>query len=138
MKEIELNESVKIIVPAIDPWFGTGLFLTKNSTYQFEVRPSNQTWSDGKCLGKFTAEGKVLPFLLLLYPFIRMPLVKWFALLGCINKKRCSYFKIGVYLSVYSPPEDGELFCFANDALGFYKHNNKGQMELYITKIKED
>jgi hypothetical protein len=140
MEELKINIPVKKVIPAIEPWFGTGFYLTKGSTYKFEVIPKTQTWKDGKLLNPFTADGRMLPHLIGLYPFIRMPFVKWFALLGCINKNRKTYFKIGTQLNEYTPPEDGELTCFSNDALGFndyfYKHNNEGEIELTITKIK--
>jgi len=139
MKELQLNKPETTTVPAIDPWFATGFMLRKGSTYQFEVIPKEQVWRDGKTLGDFTADGKMLPWLSLMYLFIRMPSVKWFALLGCVNKKRSTYFKIGVKPPPYTATEDGELFCFANDALGFngyfYKHNNCGEITVTIIKI---
>jgi hypothetical protein len=135
MLELAINQSTTVVVPAIEPWYQTKVKLYKSNTYKMEVLPSTQVWRDGKTLGNFTANGKKLIGLFLLYPFIRMPLIKWFALLGCINKKRSTYFKIGTKLAAYQPPEDGELVCFANDALGFYKHNNTGQMVLTITRI---
>lgn len=136
MVELELNIPQQTIVPAIEPWFGTGFLLKENCTHRLEVTPPTQTWTDGKLLGDFTADGKKLPWLSVLYLFIRMPSVKWYALLGCINRKRKTYFKIGILKEHYTPPEDGELICFANDALGFYKHNNKGEMILTVTRIK--
>lgn len=138
MESIALNRTVKVKIPAINPWYDTGLYLKKECTYHFIVDPPNQTWKDGEILKPFTAEGRTLPHLVALYPFIRMPFVKWFALLGCINRNRQSYFKIGCKLEHYSPPEDGKLTCFANDALGFndyfYKHNNSGFIELSVTR----
>lgn len=136
MQEPELNIPETKIIPAIEPWFQTGLLLKKDNLYRFEVLPPQQTWKDGKFLGEFTANGRTIPHLFLAYPFVRMPFVKWFALIGCINKKRATYFKIGIKLENYSPPEDGELICFANDALGFYRHNNSGEIKLTITRIK--
>jgi hypothetical protein len=135
MINLDPLQSTVVIIPAIEPWFHTGILLKKAHTYKMEVIPNNQVWKDGRTLGEFTADGKRVLFLMLLYPFIRMPLVKWFALLGCINGKRKTYFKIGKLLENYQPPEDGELICFANDALGFYKHNNSGEMVLTITRI---
>ncbi|MBC7863812.1 MAG: hypothetical protein IAF38_12630 [Bacteroidia bacterium] len=138
MKELELNESVTVTVPAINPWFGTGLLLKKDRVYKLEVIPDTQTWSDGPKLPLFTADGKTLLYLSVMYLFIRMPSVKWFALLGCIDRKRSTYFKIGTYKE-YKAEEDGELTCFANDALGlkdhWYKHNNEGVMVMKVTRI---
>lgn len=140
MRELELNKPEIISVPAINPWVSTGFLVKEDSVYKLEVIPPEQTWRDGKYLGEITADGKLFPHFFLLYPFLRMPSVKWFALLGCINHDSSTNFKIGTKLENFSPPEEGELICFVNDALGFndffYKHNNSGEITLAITKIR--
>ncbi len=135
MRNLDLNTPVTTSVICIEEWNHTGILLKSDSIYKLEVIPADQVWYDGHKLPPFTADGKMLPYLALWYPFIRMPFVKWFALLGCIDKKRSTYFKIGTVCDNYSPEIDGELICFANDARRFYKHNNEGQMELTVTKI---
>ncbi len=134
--ELKLNKPQVIIVPAKAEWFKTEFMLKKDHVYKFEVLPNDQIWTDGRWLGDFTADGKASIIMGIFYPFARMPFKKWFSLLGCIDKKRSSYFKIGTRLENYGPEKDGELICFANDVLGFYEHNNKGEMKLTITRIK--
>ncbi|HEU4718322.1 MAG TPA: hypothetical protein VFU15_10830 [Bacteroidia bacterium] len=138
MTDLEINQSAPAVVPAKDPWYATGIFLRREGIYTLEVTPPGQTWKDGDGLGDISADGKRALQLIGLYPFIRMPFEKWFALLGCIGRKRSTYFRIGSQRKDYSPPEDGELTCFANDALGFndywYSHNNEGEMHITVTR----
>ena len=134
MIELQLNETKEVTVQANDPWYKSNVKLYKEQSYSFEVMPRGQTWLDGKLLKPFTANGRLVPHLLGLYPFIRMPTIKWFALLGCIDSKRSTYFKIGENLEYYSPPIDGELICFANDALRHYE-NNEGQITFKIKRL---
>lgn len=135
MNELALNASEKVKVPADNPWYHTGLLLRKTHVYRMEVLPPDQTWKDAK-MKPFTAEGRVVPLAVGVKPFFRMPFVKWFALLGCIDRKRDTYFKIGLLLEKYTPDEDGELVCFANDVNGFGRYdNNEGEMNFTITRI---
>jgi hypothetical protein len=135
MVELELNKPYPVTVPADEAWYHTGLLLRANCVYTMEVIPATQTWRDGKRLGDFTARGKAMPWLTIMYLWLRMPSVKWFALLGCIDENKKTYFKIGIKKEGYAPPLDGELTCFANDALGHYKNGNSGEMKLVVTRI---
>lgn len=133
MTEPELHKPHPVKVPADAPWYHTGISLRKEHVYRFEVSPPEQTWIDAS-MKPFTADGRIVFWAIGACPFLRMPSVKWFALLGCIDKKRDTYFKIGIKKESYSPETDGELVCFANDALGHYE-NNKGEMNFTITRI---
>ena len=138
MTELAIGESTTTTVPAADAHFKTGIQLRKTATYKFEAEPRDQTWKDGDRLKAFTADGRMLPWMALPQLFLRMPTVKWFALIGSIDEKRSTFFKIGTLLEPYSPPQDGELVCFANDAWGFndfwYTHNNSGQITIRVTR----
>jgi hypothetical protein len=135
MKHLQINESIEVTVQANDPWYKSNVMLYKEQSYSFVVVPDRQTWIDGKWLKPFTADGRLVLHLLGLYPFIRMPRFKWFALLGYIDSKRSTYFKIGENLPHYSPSIDGKLICFANDALKHYENNN-GQIKFIIRRNK--
>ncbi len=133
MNELELNAPKEVTVPADNPWYHTGLLLRKTHVYKMEVLPADQTWFDAK-MKPFTADGRVVPLGVGVKPFFRMPFVKWFALLGSIGENSDTYFKIGLLREEYTPEEDGELVCFANDVLGHYE-NNSGEMKFTITRI---
>lgn len=139
MTELAIGESTTTTVPAVDPRFRTGIHLRKNAEYKFEAEPPEQTWRDGESLDPFTADGRMIILLALPQLFLRMPTVKWFALLGSIDEKRSTFFKIGTLRESYHPPQDGELVCFANDAWGckdyWYTHNNSGQITIRVTRI---
>jgi hypothetical protein len=120
-------------IPANDPGYKTGIILKKECRYNFSV-PEGQTWND-KGLRPFTADGRDVPWLILAVPFLRKPSVKWFALCGMVNAGSGQKFKIGSGLTGFSPEEEGELICFANDVPGFYG-NNSGELLLKITEIK--
>lgn len=136
MNELELNASKEITVPAKNPWYHTGLLLRKSHVYKMEVLPPEQTWFDAT-MKPFTADGRLVPLGMLVRPFFRMPFVKWFALIGCIDEKKDTYFKIGLKREPYTPEEDGELVCFANDVNGFGRYdNNEGEMKFFITRIR--
>lgn len=140
MKELALNEQDTVTVYAVNPRNHSGILLKKGCTYKFEVMPADQTWTDGPKLKPFTADGRTEFKVLWGQLFIKMPFVSWYALLGSIDNKRSTYFKIGTRRDNYSPEMDGELVCFANDGIGFndfwYTHNNEGQMTFVITRTK--
>ena len=140
LKELALNESDTIKVCAVEPLNPSGILVKKGYSYNLHVIPADQTWTDGPKLKPFTADGRTDLNVILLQPYIKMPFKSWFALLGSIDNKRCTYFKIGVQHNNYQPKKNGELICFANDAGGFngywYRHNNQGQLTLVITRVK--
>jgi hypothetical protein len=140
LKELALYEQDTVTVCAENPRNRSGLFLKKGCTYKFQVIPCEQTWTDGPKLKPFTANGRTEFKVLWGQLFIKMPFAQWFALLGSIDNKRSTYFRIGMRRDKYVPEMDGELICFANDGIGFndywYTHNNKGQMTFVITRIK--
>ncbi|MCW3071726.1 MAG: hypothetical protein JWO44_1616 [Bacteroidetes bacterium] len=140
LKELAVNATDTIIVCAVNPRNHSGILLKRGCSYNFEVIPPDQTWMDGPKLKPFTADGKTQFKVLWGQLFIKKPFVSWYALLGSIDNKHSTYFKIGVRHDNYCPKRDGELICFANDGIGcndyWYRHNNEGQMTVVITRIK--
>lgn len=137
MTEPQLNVPVPFKVDSKDPWYRTGIFLRKDHVYRFDV-PKEQVWHDGP-IRDVHPDGVIRAHLLLLHLTLRMTFEKWFCLLGCVNSTK-PYFKIGSHVPEYSPPEDGELTCFANDSLWrdgyYYEKNNEGWLEGTVTRIK--
>lgn len=116
-------------------WSPTQLSVKKGTTYQFTPAygsrwvdlwlPSGPEGSDhvvmglGYFRGKLrvqTLEGRRIPF---------------FALIGTIGRNTDHAFLIGRGCT-WTCPEDGELFCFANDWPDKYG-NNKGSIEVVVT-----
>jgi hypothetical protein len=65
----------------------------------------------------------------------RLPNAKWFALIGALDRRKDTEFQIGSKV-VYAPTETGQLTCFANDVLGFYR-NNHGNIMLSVTEHQQ-
>lgn len=63
----------------------------------------------------------------------RVPEARWFELVGCLDKRLNTAFRIGAGTTRIFP-EGGRLFCFANDARGFYG-NNHGEVTLTIERL---
>lgn len=134
--QLDLNQTIQIKVDSYSECNNSGILMNTNESYRFEVNPPGQEWWDGKFLGSFTAEGRNTAWMYFAVPVVRMPSAKWFSLLGSIDDKRSTYFKIGTYKEDYTPPSNGELVCFTNDVRRFYEHNNTGIISLTITRIK--
>ncbi|MCC6370575.1 MAG: hypothetical protein IT236_06210 [Bacteroidia bacterium] len=135
MTEPQLQIPLGKDINANEKYCHTGWLLKKGATYAFSAN-TNDTWNDGYFLAPFNADGRDVPHLAWAKRFLRMPSELWFALLGGINNDKNTYFKIGTVLAEYSPPQDGELVCFANDVPGFYRTNNRGSIYLTIVRIK--
>jgi hypothetical protein len=131
------------IVKAADKWNKTGIVLEKGKTYKFKARGE---WTDKDY--PVNANGFTTKQYITKYPniltgilmgffenFRRIPPAKWFALIGTIGKTTKTNFVIGTE-TTYKAVEDGELFCFAND-VSFAYDNNKGELELEVTKIED-
>ena len=65
----------------------------------------------------------------------RQPDASWFALIGSIGASRDSQFLIGCNRE-YQPPQDGRLFCFANDVQIAY-FNNSGHIQLTVRRTAQ-
>jgi hypothetical protein len=125
-----------------EKWNKTGIVLEKGKTYKLEARG---TWIDKDyevdANGFTTKEycDKQHPDVLtrILMEFLenirRIPHANWFALIGTIGKTTKTHLIIGTE-KTYKAPGGGELFCYANDVFFAYG-NNKGELELEITKI---
>ncbi len=137
LKELKVNESDTVCIEAINPRNRTGILLVKDAEYKMEVIPGTQRWKDG-WLVPFTAKGRISPHFTVLHLFKRKIFAKWFSLIGSVENKRSTYFKIGVKRNSYRSTREGELICFANDVWGdyWYCHNNKGVLTLIVTRIK--
>ena len=135
MKSLESGESISKNIIAKEFWNHTGIKLEAGNTYSFEIIPKEQVWSDGKLAPQVTdADGFENPLINVFNSLKRMRGEKWFALIGCIDEKESTFFKIGNSCPEYKPSETGELVCFANDADEHYK-NNRGVMMLTIKRI---
>ncbi len=126
--EVALNTA---IVQAVELWNPTGIQLKKGVRYRFAV-PAGQVWKDGwiRCGPEGYWRWYLAPF----QQHRRVPQANWFALIGTIGQSEANPILIGAGLSAYEPNQDGELFCFANDA-PFAYNNNSGSiiLEVYPT-----
>jgi hypothetical protein len=136
MKELLASESETVRVYAEKEWNHTQMQLVKGGIYRFAVTPPDQEWRYGNILPPFDAEGRNIGHLMAAVPFLRMPSAKWFALVGCIGKKRRTFFKIGKLLDLFVAPGTGELVCFANDVWQFHRDNNQGYIDLTVTRLR--
>ncbi len=137
LKELQVNEIDTTIICAINPRNHTGILLKKEGVYSLEVIPDTQRWKDG-WLKPFTANGRISPHFTVVHLFKRKICANWFSLIGSIDNKRSTYFKIGIKRYPFTPKKNGELVCFANDVWGdyWYTHNNKGALTLIVKRIK--
>ena len=137
LRSLEVGQRDTVCIYAINPQNHTAILLVKNAEYTMEVIPATQTWKDG-WLKPFTANGRISPHFTFLHLFKRKICAKWFALIGSVDDKRSTYFKIGTKKDLYKADRNGELVCFANDVYGdyWYCHNNEGVLTMVVTRIK--
>jgi hypothetical protein len=135
MQTLQIGESVMKPITAATYWNETQLLLEKGNTYDLEILPKDQVWTDGNEPLKKATDADGFSNILNLWNYLkRARHENWFALMGCINKNESTFFKIGFAYKNYTPPESGELVCFANDASEHYG-NNKGTLFLTIKRV---
>ncbi len=135
MVVLNVNTSTNAEICAKNLWNHTNIKLIANQEYYFEATGE---WFDAygqiACNADGFSSGEVgRPYLWLVEWLRRSSSDKWFSLIGSIDKSKQTYFKIGSNLTFKSPCT-GELVCFANDVIGFYK-NNSGVINLQVTRI---
>jgi len=131
------------IVKAAEKWNKTGIVLEKGKTYKFEARgewvdKDMRTTANGFTTEDYYTEhpSELIRILMgFLEKYRRIPQANWFTLIGTIGKTTKTHFIIGTE-KTYKAVQDGELFCFAND-VSFAYENNKGELELEVTKIED-
>jgi len=136
LRELSVGEKDTVVICSKDPRNRTGILLKKEGVYSFEVSPRNQHWKDA-WLPAFNANGRISPHFTFVHLWKRKVNAKWFALIGSINDKKPTYFKIGKKKENYVPGVDGELVCFANDVKNEKRYdNNKGSLTLIVTRTR--
>ena len=109
--ELAVGESATKLILARNIWNDTGISLVAGQEYRFTAVGQ---WIDWYI--PCDAEGFPSPNPLF-WPFEwlrRMPREQWFALIGAIDRKPETQFRIGRQRSV-TVPATGMLTCFAND-----------------------
>jgi hypothetical protein len=118
-KSIEVNSREK--------WNDSGLDLVAGMRYRLTV---SGVWRDaGHPAGPDGWQGTVASNLFVWLRRARQ--MPWFALVGSINKEQ-PYFHL--MPPEFVSPANGRLYCFANDAPGFY-FNNEGSLKLEIVPV---
>lgn len=122
-----LNESKTISICAKKIWNETEIEIQAGEAYTFDAIG---LWQD--LLKKCDACGYTSTYMNLYNRWKRSKDNHWFALIGSINQR--NDFLIGKSNQI-TFHENGKLYCYANDVMGFY-WNNFGQISLTITRIK--
>ncbi|MES2429389.1 MAG: hypothetical protein V4556_00550 [Bacteroidota bacterium] len=124
--KLAINESSVILIYAKLFWNFTNIEINKGEVYKFEAEG---IWRD--LYKKTDPEGYTNFYMNLFNSLKRSQGHKWFALMGNLDK---SYdFLIGKSQQI-SFSEKGNLYCYANDAKGFY-WNNSGKVAVKIRRI---
>lgn len=158
-KEWSAEGSITLDIYARHPWYWTGIYLEAGRHYRFKAHGE---WQDshvpagpegvrdkalahllGDALGKIERfYGKVIGNSQAnISATKRLEDAEWFALVGVVadagnpdndgTPARPSTFVIGKEASI-TPTKSGYLYCFANDAWGFYE-NNRGFVTLTVS-----
>lgn len=131
---LEIGFPKEVYIDSEELWNPTGIWLEVGSTYDLQVIPDTQTWTDGKLFSKTCKADGFSNFVLDWFSYLkRSPKNKWFTLMGVIEKDEATCFAIGLECINYKPATSGELNCFANDAWKHYG-NNKGKLNLTVTR----
>lgn len=128
---LNVGQSCTATVPARQPWVSTGLYVEKGERYTLSAAG---TWTDKDY--KTDPDGYASPKALMrAFEWARrVRKAKWFALIGCIDRKTDTTFVIGKGPGSLEAPVSGVLLCYANDVRGFYG-NNSGAVALTIERI---
>lgn len=135
------GQSTTFTVYARDYWNWTGIFLEAGATYEFEV-DSTQIWKDAMI--ETNADGyRGNPIQWLFSWLKRFPGHPWFCLTGAVSDTGnptvsgdpppMTMLWIGTH-ATHTCHKEGYLYCFANDASGFY-FNNRRAVTARITRV---
>lgn len=129
------NETIKIKVR--EKWNDTGFDVSPGEEYLFEAKGR---WLDFFLLENAEGSNK-MRWCFRIYEKVKKKKLRIEnelrgSLIGTIGKNDDTYFVIGksVHKKI-SENEEGWLYCFVNDYLGWY-WNNFGKISLTITRIK--
>jgi len=131
---------MEVMVEAVEPWNWTGIFLQAGVVYNFEAEGQ---WQDG---GRVSGpDGTSGTFVQRLNGRLRRYRgANWFCLVGAIadgsgagvgadgHVQPLAMFRIGSGATC-TPQHSGYLYCFANDADGFY-WDNRGRVKLTVRR----
>ena len=131
MTEVDIDSQVR--------WVRTGITLRAGRTYRLTA---GGTWKDkAKSCGPDGYASREYPdratrwFLRCFWWTRRKRRAPWLALIGALDSDRRTRFVIGT-AATFTPPTDGELLCFANDACTAYG-NNRGSVRLTVSEQPE-
>lgn len=127
--KLQINEAIAVKILAKSKWNSTQLEIVQGEEYEFIAIGK---WTD--LLITKDADGYTNSYMRLFDNRKRAKQFLWFALVGALDKNEDKYFLIGKNNSILFN-EAGMLYCFANDAEGFY-WNNFGHLTLQIKRIK--
>src|SRR5215217_4621502 len=103
-------------IAARDHWNSTGIHVVAGQKYRLRI---SGEWSDaGHRCGAEGWSGTALTNAFTVLRRARS--LPWFALVGSVDKKRPYVHLLGESFTALTT---GELYCFANDAYGFYRNN---------------
>lgn len=129
MMKLQINETTEVKIRARCRWNSTQIEISEGEEYEFTATGK---WTDFTI--KKDADGYTNSYMQLFDAKKRAIHFLWFALIGSLNKNEDKYYLIGKKSNI-SFDEMGILYCFANDAKGFY-WNNFGQISLHIKRLK--
>jgi hypothetical protein len=125
------EETAVIPINSRERWNDTQIDVDPGERYQFTA---SGKWVDfyipASPDGFSTPLSSILPF----ERYLRHPDSKFFALIGCLDRRPEQQFVIGRGAS-FEPSVHGRLFCFANDVPGFY-WNNWGRVDLTVKRLE--
>lgn len=143
-RPLDVGKSQTIYVYANQKYNRSRVLLEQNKEYCFTIE-AGQLWYDASiaCNEKgWDRETKELGckefFIKLSEGKRRLPAAKWFELIGAVDRNDNHLFQVTNFtsiLNIYSPPEEGELFLFANDMDSRYG-NNRGLLQVVVTRTK--
>lgn len=127
--KLQISETTEVKIRARCKWNSTEIEISAGEEYAFTATGK---WTD--LLITKDADGYTNSYMQLFDSKKRAKEYLWFALTGSIDKREDKYYLIGKK-STIPFEETGVLYCFANDAKGFY-WNNFGKLTLQIKRIR--
>ncbi|OQW42584.1 MAG: hypothetical protein A4S08_11510 [Proteobacteria bacterium SG_bin4] len=143
-RSLKKDEPVEIQICACSFWNNSGIKVNEGEEYKFEVANISQCWQDNNTISDprigWTENSAFHKFLRLIFEgHTRTNVTDIYALVGTVGQNEKNAFAVLNYdrdpIKIMTG-KDEELFFFANDRVGYY-YNNKGVLNLRITKVKE-
>jgi hypothetical protein len=129
--ELALGESAAKPIIARNFWNDTGIRLISGQEYHFTAVGR---WIDFYISCDADGFRSPNPLFFPWEPLRRMPHEQWFTLIGAIDRKPETQFRIGRERTMIAPAT-GTLSCFAND-VGLAYWNNFGSLELTVRRTR--